>query len=446
MPEYRNRIAIIGAGPVGLGIAKALKEHGIPYDQFEADDDVGGNWHHGVYSTTHTISSRKVTEYPDYPMPASYPDYPSRAQVLAYLRDYARHFGLLDSVAFNTKVVMARPSLDELWDVTLASGENRTYKGLIVSNGHDWSRRFPNYPGSFSGQMLHSKDYKHPEQLAGRRVLVIGAGNSASDIASEAARVGASSDISMRRGYWFVPKVLFGRPFHEAFPLATPVWLHRLMLRVALKIAVGDYRSYGLPRPDHKIFDAVPTVSSELLHYLRHGRVTPHPEIARLDGDKVTFADGATGTYDLIVCATGFYLEFPFLPKGLLPVKDGVAQLYGSALLPDYKHLYILSAIHPIYGFGPLITRGADLVACMIKLQDRIELPLGRVIKACGQRPMKSHLVIPGPALRQMRWSRRLLPVIVPLVDPMLRRRMAQPTPASAPEVSQTLDTDMTVY
>src|SRR5579862_8930683 len=127
MAETLDKMAVIGAGPVGLGMAKALKAHGIPYDQLEADDDIGGNWYHGVYSTTHTISSRKVTQYPDYPMPAHYPDYPSRAQVLAYLHDFARQFVLLENITFNAKVLLAQPR-GRHWEVTLASGETRTYK------------------------------------------------------------------------------------------------------------------------------------------------------------------------------------------------------------------------------------------------------------------------------------------------------------------------------
>jgi len=448
MSESREKMAVIGAGPVGLGMAKALKVSGIPYDQFEADDDVGGNWYHGVYSTTHTISSRNVTQFPDYPMPAHYPDYPSRDQVLAYLRDYAGHFALAGNIAFNTKVVMARPRPDQLWDVTLASGEVRTYKGLVVSNGHDWSRRYPEYPGVFAGEYMHSKDYKRPEQLAGRRVLVIGAGNSARDIASEAARVGTSSDVSMRRGYWFVPKILFGKPFHEAFPLATPIWLHRLLLRIVLKIAVGDYRRYGLQRPEHKLFTSVPTISSELLHYLRHGRITPRPDVARFDGHRVEFVDGSAASYDLVVCATGFNLDFPFLPKGLVPIRNGVAPLYGGVVLPDYRHLYIASAIHPIYGFGPVITVGGHLLATLIQLQDRIELPLGRVLQACGKKPAATHLLHPAAALRELRWARRLLPLIVPFVDRRLRRKIARhtPAPAAAETPSELLNTDMKVY
>jgi hypothetical protein len=343
---------------------------------------------------------------------------------------------------------MARPRPDRLWDVTLASGGTRTYKGLVVSNGHDWSRRFPHYPGAFAGEYIHSKDYKRPEQLAGRRVLVIGAGNSASDIASEAARVGLSSDVSMRRGYWFVPKILFGRPFHEAFPLATPIWLHRLLLRIVLKVAVGDYRRYGLQRPEHKLFTSVPTVSSELLHYLRHGRITPRPDVARFDGQRVEFVDGSAASYDLIVCATGFNLEFPFLPKELIPVRDGVAPLYGGVVPRDSRHLYITSAIHPIYGFGPVISVGGDLLATLIPLQDRIELPLGRVLQACGRKPVATHLLHPAAALRELRWARRLLPVIVPFVDRRLRRTIARQTPASAAAETpgELFNPDMRVY
>ena len=168
MPEYRDKMAVIGAGPVGLGMAKGLKDHSIPYDQLEADTDIGGNWYHGVYSTTHTISSRKVTQYPEYPMPAHYPDYPSRHQVMDYLRDYVQHFALRDHIIFNAKVVMARPTADQLWEVTLASGETRVYKGVVVSMATTGADAFPTIPGSFTGEYIHSKDYKPKPGTTGR--------------------------------------------------------------------------------------------------------------------------------------------------------------------------------------------------------------------------------------------------------------------------------------
>lgn len=445
MGSYCDKMAVIGAGPVGLGMAKALKQHGIPYDQFEADADIGGNWRHGVYSTTHTISSRRVTQYADYAMPSSYPDYPSALQMREYLEDFAGYFGLRENISFNTRVVLATPRADRLWDVTLSSGETRTYKGLVVSNGHDWSRRFPSYPGQFTGEFLHSKDYKDPEQLRGRRVLVIGAGNSASDISSEAARVGLCSDLSLRRGYWFVPKVLFGRPFHEAFPLWTPLWLHRVLLRLALKVAVGDYRTYGLPRPDHRILDRVPTISSELLHYLRHGRIRPRPEVARLEGDRVHFVDGSSGCYDTIVCATGFNLEFPFFPEGLIPIRDNVAAIYSEALLPEFRHLYITSGTHPIYGFGPLVTAGGELLATLIRLQDGLEMPVGAILRAVGMKPASTHLYHPKVALRKLTWGKRLLPVLLPVAGRLLRGRLKPPV--FVPETrSEPLRPDARIY
>lgn len=433
MRDRRDRMALIGAGPVGLGMARALKARGIAYDHLEADDDVGGNWYHGVYTTAHIISSRKTTEYADYPMPAQYPDFPSRAQMVDYLRDFAHHFGLRAAIEFNTKVVLARPRTDELWDVGLANGEQRLYKGVLVCNGHHWSKRFPDYPGDFTGTLIHSKDYKSPQQLADKRVLVVGGGNSACDVASEAARVGTSCDLSLRRGYWFLPKTIMGKPLVESMPLWTPVWLQRLVLKGVLKVIIGDYRTYGLPKPDHKIFEHHPTINSELLHYVKHGRIKPRPDIRRYDGNRIEFTDGTSGEYDIVICATGFTVDFPFLPKGLVPVRGGnLAQVYGGAMLPEYKHLYIIGTMQPRYGFGPLVTAGAELLATMIEMQDKMELPLGRVLKESGQKPPPSHLINPAAALRQMKRAKWLLPRLLPRAERKLRQKIARETPPYA--------------
>jgi flavin-binding monooxygenase-like protein len=446
MQDRRDRMAVIGAGPVGLGMAKALKERGIPYDQIEADDDVGGNWYHGVYRTAHIISSRRTTEYADYPMPAHYPDFPSRAQMVDYLRDYARHFGLRAQIEFGAKVLIARSRADELWDVGLAGGEQRVYKGLLVCNGHHWSKRWPDYPGRFAGEYIHTKDYRDPAQLEGKRVLVIGGGNSACDVASEAARVAASCDLSLRRGYWFLPKTLLGRPMVEALPLWLPVSLQRLLLRGMLKIIVGDYRRYGLPLPDHKIFEHHPTINSELLYYVKHGRITPRPDISRFDGGRVHFIDGGSGDYDIVVCGTGFHVDFPFLPRGMVPLTGGLAHLYGGVVLPDYRHLYVIGTMQPRYGFGPLVTEGGGLLAMMIELQDRMELPLGRVLKEIGQKPPASHLVNPGAALRQIRRAKRLMPLLLPRAERRVRRRIRRDVPPVSQAPLAWPNADLTVY
>jgi cation diffusion facilitator CzcD-associated flavoprotein CzcO len=441
MTDHSAHMALIGAGPVGLGMAKALLEHKIPYEELEADSDLGGNWYHGVYETVHIISSRKTTEYADYPMPADYPDFPSRQQMLDYLREYAEKFGLCPHIQFNTKVVMALPLAEGRWELELASGEKRIYKGLIVCNGHHWDRRFPNYPGKFAGEYIHSKDYRNPAQLSGKRVLVIGGGNSACDIAAEAARVGASACISLRRGYWFLPKTLFGIPSAELVKGWFPVWAQRAFLRVILRIAIGKYTDYGLPEPDHKIFEAHPTINSELLYYMKHGRIRPRRDIARFEGKTVHFVDGSSEEFDMVVCATGYHVSFPFLPPGLVPVRGSTAQTYGGCVLPEYKNLYIIGTSQLRYGFGPVVTPGVDLIARMMKAQDQMELPIGLVLKESGARPPRTHLVDPHAALRAIRRARRMLPLLV-WKEKRLRKKLA---PRAVPPICPTPATDRRV-
>jgi hypothetical protein len=414
MKDYSDKFLIIGAGPCGLGVAKALKEAGIAYTQAEADREVGGNWYHGVYESAHIISSRKTTEYADFPMPPDYPDFPSRKQMGDYYKLYADTFGLRPNIEFNTKVVMCVPREDEAWEVEFEGGEKRVYKGVIVCNGHHWDRRFPVYEGEFSGEWLHSKDYKKTEQLAGKRVLVIGGGNSACDIASEAARVGSEAHLSLRRGYWFLPKTLFGQPSAESWALYLPVFVQRAILKLFLKVVVGRYEDYGLPHPDHKLFEHHPTVSSEILHYLKHGRIKPHKDIKRFEGKTVEFIDGERIEVDTIVCATGFFVSFPFLPEGLVSVKNGnIAQVYAGCVLPDYKNLYVFGTQQVRYGVGPLITPAAVLLARMIKMQDEMQLPIGLVLKESGAKLPTTHLVDPIASLRSMRIANWTLPLLL---------------------------------
>ncbi len=424
MADHSSHMALIGAGPVGLGMAKALLEHKISYEQLEADDSVGGNWYHGVYETVHIISSRKTTEYADYPMPADYPDFPSRQQMLEYLREYAEKFQLCRQIQFNTKVVMALPLADGRWELELASGEKRIYKGLIVCNGHHWDRRFPKYPGTFEGEYIHSKDYRNPAQLSGKRVLVIGGGNSACDIAAEAARVGSKACISLRRGYWFLPKTLFGIPSAELVKGWFPVWAQRAFLKVILRIAIGKYTDYGLPEPDHRVFEAHPTINSELLYYVKQGQIHPRPDIARFAAKTVHFVDGTSEEFDMVVCATGYHVSFPFLPPGLVPVKGSTAQLYGGCVLPEYKNLYIIGTSQLRYGFGPVVTPGVDLIADMMQAQEHMELPIGLVMKESGVRLPTTHLVDPHVALRSIRRGKRMLPLLI-WKEKKLRRKFA---------------------
>ncbi len=406
-----DRMLVIGAGPSGLAVSKAFAEAGIDHEVAEATDHVGGNWAHGVYRSAHIISSRRTTEYADYPMPADWPDFPSAAQMCAYYEDYAMRFGIRERIRFGADVVSVRPA-EAGWDVGFGDGATARYKGVAICNGHHWAKEFPAWVQHWRGELLHSKDYRHPDQLRGKRVLVLGGGNSGCDIVSEAARVSAVADWSLRRGYWFLPKTMLGRPSIELMSGYVPVAAQRLVLKGLVRIIVGDYRRYGLPLPDHDLFDHHPTLSTEIFHYLKHGRIRPRQDVVKAENNRVFFSDGSDSEYDLVVCATGFSVSLPMLAPGTVPVIGKCPQLVAGGMTREHRHLYVVGAYQARYGIGPLIRPLAVLLAGWVVLQDELATPLGEILYRMGIRPPSSHLVDPHAALRQMRWAQRWMPVL----------------------------------
>ncbi len=405
----RQKLLVIGAGPVGLAVAKALKDRGIGYEHVDAGEGIGGNWRHGLYKNVHIVSSKRSTAYADFPMPPDYPDFPSASQMLAYLESYARAFGLDVGVETRRSVEKLQPLADDTWRVALDGGEIRRYKGVVICNGHHRSPRMPDFPGQFTGEMIHANAYRDPEQLRSKRVLVIGGGNSACDIASEAARVGASCDMSLRSGYWFLPKTAFGRPLTDLPIWTLPAFVQRLVLRGIIAMQIGDYRRYGLQRPQHKLFERHPTFGTEIIGYLAQGRIKPRGDIKAFDGSDVQFRDGTRGTFDLVIAATGYDNSFPFLPDGLIEVKSDTAQIYGSAFPANVKNLYVIGSNQPRNGFGNLITPAAALYARLIALQDEIVQPIGAVLKWGGDEPPANNFVDPGAAKREIAVSHYML-------------------------------------
>lgn len=418
-----SRLLVIGAGPVGLAIANALRQAGIAYDQVEADaNGIGGIWRHGIYPGLHMLSSKGATAFRDFPMPDDYPDFPSGKQVLAYLESYARTRGLMASITLGRSVTTSRQNADDSWTVGFADGEVRTYKGLVVCVGHHWDPVLPELAGTFSGRLMHAKDYRGVPDLAGKRVLVVGGGNSGCDIVSEAARVARSADWCLRRGVWLLPKTVLGIPIGELPIWRWPVFVQRMVMRAALRAIVGDYRRYGLPVPEHDIFARHQSITTEPLGYLQQGRIRVRPAIAELDGERVRFADGSDGHYDVIVAATGYRLSFPFLPPRTIEVIDETAQLLGGGFPVGIRNLYVIGTEQPRIGFGYLLTPAAALFARMIAMQDELEHPIGTLLKFTGHDMPESPFMDPGEALREIRWGGRLLWVLR-IQDRRLSRR-----------------------
>ncbi len=331
-------IAIIGAGPSGLAAARNLQRAGLAWEGFELAADVGGLWdidapRSTVYESAHLISSRTTTEFTEFPMRDSVADYPSHRELHAYFRDFADHFGLRTGFRFGTEVTRVEPAAGR-WSVTRVGPDGErtsTYDGVIVANGTLSEPNMPTLPGSFDGELIHTSAYKHASVFAGKRVLIVGAGNSGCDIAVDAVHHAASVDISVRRGYHFVPKYVFGKPadtLNQGRPL--PARIKQAIDSRVLKLFTGDPVRYGFPKPDHKIYESHPIVNSMILYHLGHGDLRVMKDVERLDGDGVRFVDGTRETYDLVVLATGYRLHYPFLDPAHLnwDGRTGAPDLY----------------------------------------------------------------------------------------------------------------------
>src|SRR4029077_3198897 len=260
-----------------------------------------------------------------------------------------------ENIRFNTPVARARRGAQGGWQITLSDGSQESFDALLVCNGHHWSARFPDFPGTFDGPQIHSHDYIDPSDpldLYGKRVLVVGIGKSASDIVSELGRktVAEFAFISTRSGAYVVPKYLFGIPADQVVKTnpRVPLSLQRRMARILPRIFSGRMEDFGLPTPDHKFLDAHPTVSSELLGRLGAGDAVAKVNVAELMGDRVRFDDGSVERVDAIIYATGYNISFPFFEADFISAPENVLPLYKRMLKPDIDDLAVIGLGQPI--------------------------------------------------------------------------------------------------
>lgn len=372
------RVCVIGAGSSGITVAKALKDRGIPYDCFEKGDRIGGNWcfrnKNGLsaaYESLHINTDCRLMEYRDHPMPESTPDYPDHRVIMDYFDDYVDQFGLRDSISFETSVENAVRRDDGVWEITLDNGETRFYDALVVASGHHWDPLWPEpaYPGSFDGPQIHAHDYLRPDEpvnCEGKKVLVVGMGNSAMDIACELSRPGLADKLylSARHGVWIVPKYVFGIPttrLTEA-PTWIPWKISRWFINLAVTLNVGKPWNYGLPRPDHKILQAHPTVSQEIFIRLGSGDIQPLPGISELRGNKVAFTDGREEEIDVIIWCTGYKVSFPFFDPAFISAPRNDLPLWRRMVKPGIDNLFFVGLLQPLGAIMPIAEAQAKLI------------------------------------------------------------------------------------
>lgn len=381
-------VAVIGAGSSGIAALKALGDQGLRATCFEASDDVGGNWYFrnpnrrsAAYESLHINTDSDLMSYADYPMPPDTPDYPGHKRIHQYFRDYVDHFGLRKAIRFNTEVQHARRLDDGRWQLDLSSGETAIFDALLVANGHHWDPQWPeSYPGEIGCEQIHAHDYINPTDpidMHGKRVMVVGMGNSAMDIACELCRPGIADPLllSHRRGVWIMPKYLFGIPVTRLSraPAWVPWRIGAALIGTLVRLAVGSPQRYGLARPDHGWLQNHPTVSQDIFVRLGSGDILPRPGIQRFDGRTVSFVDGSRDEVDVVIWCTGYRVSFPFFDPDFLSVQNNELPLWLRMVRPGIDNLFFIGLCQPLGAIMPIAEAQGRFVAGV--LAGKLALP-----------------------------------------------------------------------
>jgi dimethylaniline monooxygenase (N-oxide forming) len=400
----KRKVAVIGAGPCGLPACKSLAEFGIDYECLEASDAIGGVWKlddtpSGAYRSLHTNTSTHAMAYSDFPFADDLPSFPSAGQMVAYFEAYADHFGLREQIRFGRRVCSASPTADGGWRLETEDGSECEYSALIVATGQYVAPRWPKRGalGSFAGEQLHAFDYLDaatPVDCRGKRVVVVGLGSSAAEIAAELSdpdsELGAASRVTLsaRSGRWVVPKVVNGKPLDaraphpstalpaplRAVPEAALTWLMRRVLKVVMKSQSPKLPpEVGLPKPAIEPWEERPTLSLDFIPALEQRRIDVRPGIAGFEGRRVRFSDGSSCEADVILYATGYDLDFPYIADEVLGCEAPELQLYRRIAHPEQDNLFFVGCCRVLCSMWPLAEQQSRWVARL--LGGAFELP-----------------------------------------------------------------------
>jgi hypothetical protein len=348
MPE--RRIAVIGAGAAGLCAAKHLLGKGMEVVVFELGSRIGGLWVYendnglsGAYQSLHVNSENKVTAYKDFPFQDSAPIYPDHVQMAQYLADYADRFALRQHIRFRSRVSWIEQASGGGWVVTLANGTHEEFDAVVVATGHQGVPSHPPFSKEFTGEYLHSHSYRVPERFKGKEVLVVGAGNSACDIASDICTVTSSTTMAARSPVLLMPRMFLGVPTSRVLGRLEKPWmpwaLRRRMRELIARMAHGRMEQWGFVTPKTRTH---PAGHHLLIGHFIWNRIKAKPGIAKINGDMVTFVDGTVKRFDSMIAATGYEVHLPFLSEGLSPMKGRWLELFHQVVKPGVPGLYFV--------------------------------------------------------------------------------------------------------
>ncbi len=364
-----QRVAIVGAGPAGLAALRALTAHGVDATAFERGARVGGVWTledrpTAAYRSLHLITSRPRTEFAEHPMPDGTPDYPSRDAVGRWLESYVERFKLAPRIRLSSPVTSARRRPGGGWDV-----DGERFDALVVASGHNEVAAWPDpaYPGDFGGDQLHALDFGTGRDHEGKRVLVVGMGNSAMDIATDVSHFADATFLSVRRGSWVIPKRLLGKPADQVIrpwvAVNVPWRLRQPVAQTLLKLTVGRPEAAGLPPARGGLFQSHPTISDTIVSRIAHGQIAPKPGIAALEPDGVRFADGTREAVDVIVWCTGYRVTIPFLEPAVVGPDPQSLLIYKRILHLEHPDLFFVGLMQSTGSAFPILERQSLLLA-----------------------------------------------------------------------------------
>ncbi|KAG0360504.1 flavin monooxygenase-like protein [Gamsiella multidivaricata] len=404
----KKRVAVIGAGCVGLAAIKSCLEEPehLEVVGFEQESYSGGLWryvdvtaentdpHSSVYQSTIINTSKPMMTFSDYAIPGSWPMYLHNKKVVQYFDLYAAHFKLVEHIRFRTKVVEVKELKDEKrrWLVrshslgaptppsssTMATSEiqEEVFDYVMMCTGHHSVPRYPSFPGmdasdpdAFTGQQMHSHFYRSPDEFKNKKVVVVGLGNSAVDLAVELSMNQSQVYLAIRSPIWVAPRWLFGKPldyYTLRFNYFLPFIVLKLMAAFLFSLAVPDV--HPLMRPKRRPFEAHTTINSILPERISTGTVVPKPNIKRIGpGKRVEFEDGTVvEEVDVIFWCTGYKISFPALHPEVLT--DGHGDLSKNQV---WLWNYMLPPRHPNLAFIGLFQAVGALMP-VAELQTRL--------------------------------------------------------------------------
>ena len=354
MPE--SAVIVVGGGASGLSTAAALIQLGIHSVVLEQDRELGGTWARR-YDRLHLHTVRRFSGLAHFPIPSRYPTYLSRDDIVAYLKEYARHFALRIVTGATVQAIRPRRASPDGWSVEMVGGDAWHGRVVVIATGQYRQPIVPPWKGrdTYAGRLAHSATYLNASPYVSQRILVVGAGNSGAEIATDLSENGAAYvAVSVRTPPPIVPRDPFGLPVQRTSILLSalpPIIANRLGWATA-RLALGDLTRYGMPTGEFAPYTTrrIPLIDVGFVDALKRGRVNVRPALERLTPTGAVFADDTSEPFDAIIAATGFTTGLESLTD-VANVLDERGEPRGTSGEPTAQPgLYFVGFTHSLRG------------------------------------------------------------------------------------------------